>query len=94
MKVKVDKKLVEHVAKLARIKISEEEKDEFTSQFDSILNFFSKIDEIDTENIEPAFQPINLKNVLREDEVKEFEWDPLANTKHKENKYFKGPRII
>ena len=94
MKVKVDKKLVEHVAKLARIKISEEEKEEFTSQFDSILNFFSKIDEINTENIEPAFQPINLKNVLREDEVKEFDWDPLANTKHKENKYFKGPRIV
>ncbi len=94
MKVEVDKKLVEHVSKLARIKISEEEKEEFTSQFDSILNFFSKIDEVNTENVEPAFQPIDLKNVLRKDEVKKFDWDPLANTKHKENKHFKGPRIV
>jgi aspartyl-tRNA(Asn)/glutamyl-tRNA(Gln) amidotransferase subunit C len=94
MKVKADKELVEHVAKLARIKILEEEKAEFASQFNSILQFFSKIDEVNTENVEPAFQPINLKNVLREDEVKKFDWDPLANTKHKENKHFKGPKIV
>ena len=92
--MEISEEIVEHVARLARIKISKKERSKFAKQFKSILEFFSRIDEIDTGNVEPAFQPIDLKNVLREDEVKEFEWKPLANTRHKEEKYFKGPKIV
>ena len=92
--MKIDENIVEHVAKLARIKISENEKKIFVEQFNSIFELFSKIDEVDTKDVEPAFQPIDLKNAFRDDEAKKFEWDPLANTKHKEGKYFKGPKIV
>lgn len=92
--MKIEKTTVEHVSKLARIKISEEEIEKFANQFESILKFFSMIDEIKETDVEPAFQPIEIKNSYREDEAKKFEWDPLSNTRHKEGEYFKGPRVV
>lgn len=91
---KIDKELVKRVADNARLKLTEEEVEKFTKQLEDILSTFKEIDEVDTKNVEPSFHPQEIKNVLREDEVKKFDWNPLENTKHKEGKYFKGPRIV
>jgi aspartyl-tRNA(Asn)/glutamyl-tRNA(Gln) amidotransferase subunit C len=91
---KIDKALLEHVSKIARLELTEEEKEKFVKQLEDILKAFKKIDEVDTEKVKPSFHPIEIKNVMREDEVKTWKWEPLANTKHKEKKYFKGPRIV
>lgn len=91
---KIDKALLEHVSKIARLELTEEEKEKFVKQLEDILKAFKKIDEVDTTKVKPSFHPIEIKNVMREDEVKTWEWDPLANTKHKEERYFKGPRIL
>ncbi len=91
---KVDRKVVERVAKIARIRLTEEELDKFSKQMEGILDAFKQIDEVDTEKVVPSFHPQELKNDWREDESEQWKWDPLQNTKHKEGKYFKGPKIL
>ncbi len=91
---KIDKKLVERVAKVARLELSDEEVKKFTKQFSDILNACEELNQVNTEGVQPSFHPQELKNVWREDEVEAWEWDPLSNTKHKEKNYFKGPRIV
>jgi aspartyl-tRNA(Asn)/glutamyl-tRNA(Gln) amidotransferase subunit C len=91
---KIDKQTVKHVAKLARLNLSDEELEKFTKQLEDVLVAFKKIDSVDTKNVEPSFQPTELKNIWRDDVVEPWEWDPLANTKHKEKRFFKGPRIV
>ena len=92
----VDKKLLEHVAEVARIKLNEEEIRKFLPQLKESLEFFSKLKEIKTENVKPSFQPVELKNAMREDKEKEClpQEDALSLTEHKKGGYFKGPRAV
>lgn len=85
---------MEHVSKIARLELTEEEKEKYTKQLEDVLSAFKKIDEVETKDVPPSFHPIDLSNIWREDEVKEWKWNPLANTKHKEGKYFIGPRVV
>lgn len=91
---KIDKKLLERVAKVARLSLKEEEKEKFVKQLANILEAFKEIDKVDTAKTKPSFHPQDIKNVWREDEAKKWEWDALGNTELKEKRYFKGPRIV
>jgi len=91
---KIDKKLIENLSKIARVRLTEQEKEKFLKQMSRILDAFNDIDSADTEGVQPSFHPQELKNVWREDEVVPFEWNPLSNAKNKEGRYFKGPKII
>jgi len=62
---------VEHVANLARLELSEEEKAQFTEQLNGILKYAEKLNELDTEQIEPTSHVFELVNVMREDVKKE-----------------------
>ena len=66
-KVKVDRELLLKIASNARINLSEPEIKKFLPQLEAVLKSFSKLDEVDVSKEEPSFQPIVLKNVLRED---------------------------
>ena len=90
----VNEELVKRVAKIARLELTGEEIQRFTAQLRSILDAFKKIDEVGTEGVKPSFHPQQLSNDWREDEAKPWHWQPLSNTKHKEGKHFKGPRIV
>jgi len=90
---KIDRELLDHIAEVSRLKLTDEELERFTEQLKVILEAFREIDEVDTEGVEPSFHPSELKDVLREDEAKPWDWDPLGNSGHKENRQFKGPRI-
>jgi len=68
---KISKKEVEHIAKLARISLSEKEKDKFLKELSSILEFVSKLQEVDTSKIKPLSQITGLENVLEEDKIEE-----------------------
>lgn len=94
--MQVDKKLLEHVADVARIKLTEAEIERFLPQLREALEFFSRLKEVDTENIKPSFQPVEIRNALREDKEKEClsQEDALSLTEHKKDGYFKGPRAI
>ncbi|MEO3945714.1 Asp-tRNA(Asn)/Glu-tRNA(Gln) amidotransferase subunit GatC [Gorillibacterium sp. CAU 1737] len=63
-------KEVEHVAKLARLELTEEEKAMYTEQLNAILKYAEKIGSLDTDGVEPTYHAVELANVLREDEVR------------------------
>ena len=94
--MQIDKKLLEHVAEIARLKLSEEEIKKFLPQLKEALEFFSKLSEINTENVKPSFQPVEIKNVMRDDKEEQClsQEDALSLTEHKKNGYFKGPRVV
>ncbi len=94
--MEVNKELISKVAKNARLSLTDEEIKEFIPQFKEILESFKELNKINTEKIKPSFQPIEIKNVLREDTPKPCISTEiiLNNTKHKENNYFKGPRAL
>ncbi|SFL69294.1 aspartyl/glutamyl-tRNA(Asn/Gln) amidotransferase subunit C [Paenibacillus sp. 1_12] len=58
---------VEHVAKLARLELSEQEKQTFTEQMNAILKYADQLNELNTDNVEPTSHPVPLVNVMRED---------------------------
>lgn len=91
---KIDKELVNRVSSNARLKLSEEEIEKFTKQLEDILTAFKSLDEVNTDKVKPSFHPQEISDIYREDKAEKFDWDPLSNTKHKEGKYFKGPRIV
>ncbi len=94
--MKVDKKLIEKVASVARITLSEAEIEEYTPQISEVLKFFESIDKVDTKNVKPSFHPVDIRNHLRKDETHEplSNKDALANTEHKKDGFFKGPGAV
>jgi aspartyl-tRNA(Asn)/glutamyl-tRNA(Gln) amidotransferase subunit C len=89
----IDKRLVRRIVKIARLDLSENEVEKFTEQLKEILGAFKRLDDVDTKGIEPSFHPQEISNVLRDDLVTPWCWNPLENTEHREGRHFKGPRI-
>ncbi len=94
--VKVDEKLVREIALLARLDLTDEETKTFVPQFQDILKYFSILNELDTENVPPAYLSSANKSVVREDEVEasvptqEF----LANAPQAKDNYVVIPRVL
>lgn len=89
----INKKTLNRVAKIARLSLNEKEKEAFLKELNEVLEAFKKIEKIETKKTKPAFHPIELKNRMRKDKVREWDWNPLKNTEHREKDYFKGPKI-
>lgn len=68
--MRLSREIVDHVAMLARLGLSEEERERMREQLSSILEHVSRIQELDTEAIPPTAQVITLQNIWREDEVR------------------------
>jgi len=58
-----------HIAKLAKLRLSDEEVKKFGTQLSGVLEYFEQLSEVDTDNTEPTSQVTGLENVTREDEV-------------------------
>jgi len=92
----IDTNTVKYIAHLVRLGISEEEAQKFSGQFSSIIDYFDMLNEVDTENVPPASDITNNKNVLREDVAKpsmsreEF----LKNVPQSERGYVKVPTVL
>jgi aspartyl-tRNA(Asn)/glutamyl-tRNA(Gln) amidotransferase subunit C len=93
---RVSLKDVEHIALLAHINLSKEEKKIFTEQLNQILDYFGKIDEVDTEGVKPTFNVVEQTNVFREDTPKPSlkSESALSNAPEKEKGYFKTKKIV
>ncbi len=89
------KQQVEHVAKLARLDLTEEEKELYTKQLSKILDYIDQLNEVNTEGIEPMTQPIPTVNGMREDIVKKQldRSEVLSNAPHEEYGFFRVPKI-
>ncbi len=87
---------VNYVANLARIEIKEDEIDKFANQLSDILKYVEKLNEVDTENIEPMAHAVDIPTPLREDKVKNpsGKENALSNAPEKDGDYFKVPKII
>jgi aspartyl-tRNA(Asn)/glutamyl-tRNA(Gln) amidotransferase subunit C len=60
---------VEHIARLARVRLEPDEVDRLSRQLSSILDHFAALSAVDTEGVEPTAHPLPLANVMREDSV-------------------------
>ena len=87
---------VEHVAKLAKIKLSEEEIQSFVEQLGSILDYIHTLEKIDTSNVKAVAHVLSLQNVFREDQVESSEDSEmvLENAPERAGRYFKTPQIM
>lgn len=93
---KISKSDVEHVATLARLEITEEEKGKFTGQLGSILENFEKLDNAKTDDVETIHQINNQDNIAREDEIGE-KYDRkemLANAPEQEDGFIKVKAVF
>ncbi|MCM8772536.1 MAG: Asp-tRNA(Asn)/Glu-tRNA(Gln) amidotransferase subunit GatC [Candidatus Omnitrophica bacterium] len=92
----IKKEDVEYLGRLARIELTEEEKKKFEKELGKILEYISKLNEVNTENIEPTYHVLPLKNVFRDDipESSTSKEEILKNAPDKDDDFFKVPRII
>ena len=67
----IDKKDVRHIAHLARIELTPEEEERFTSEMSAILGFIEELNQADTEHTEPMVGETLLENVTRKDQERE-----------------------
>jgi aspartyl-tRNA(Asn)/glutamyl-tRNA(Gln) amidotransferase subunit C len=92
----ITRKDVEHIAELARLTFNEDELENFTHQLNQILDYMEKLNELDTENVEPLSHPVEGSNVFREDELKPsiLTYEALKNAPNKDEQFFKVPKVI
>jgi len=94
--MKIDQSLLEKVASLARLKLTKEEKNKFLPELNEVISAFEEIAKVDTKNTKSSFQPVELKNALREDKPKPClsQEEALSLTEHKKDGFFKGPKSV
>ena len=87
---------VEHVARLARLALSVEEKQRFTEQLNAILRYMEQLNEVHTEGVEPTAHVLDLVNVLRDDTTHQtLNADTaLANAPETAHHFFVVPRVV
>jgi aspartyl-tRNA(Asn)/glutamyl-tRNA(Gln) amidotransferase subunit C len=94
--MKITLKEVEHIARLARLKLTEEEKILYSEQLSKILDYIEKLNELDTTDVEPTSHVLPIKNVFREDtpEPSLSTDEALKNAPQRAGPYYRVPRII
>ena len=94
--MKVNKETIEHVANLARLNLTEQEKEKLTTEMESIISYVDKLNELDTSEVLPTAHVIPVKNVFREDKAeKSYDREKiLANAPSAEDGCFKVPKVV
>ncbi|MGZ3773719.1 MAG: Asp-tRNA(Asn)/Glu-tRNA(Gln) amidotransferase subunit GatC [Pseudobdellovibrionaceae bacterium] len=92
----IDKKTIEHIAKLARLHVTEQEAQEYSTQLAKALGHFEQISKINTAGVEPLVTPTEIESFWREDVVaQEFSPEEMtANAPSKAGNLFKVPPVI
>ncbi|XPV75372.1 MAG: Asp-tRNA(Asn)/Glu-tRNA(Gln) amidotransferase subunit GatC [Desulfovibrio sp.] len=94
--MKLTKDDVAKIATLARLDLSDEKQELFAGQLESILQYMDKLNEVDTEGVEPMYSPVDQVSVMREDVVvKEYTREEvLSNAPEGDGEFFIVPRIV
>ncbi|MHC4983344.1 MAG: Asp-tRNA(Asn)/Glu-tRNA(Gln) amidotransferase subunit GatC [Planctomycetota bacterium] len=92
----IDIELVRHIGKLSRIELTDDQVELFSRQLASILTYFGKLQELDTENVQPMAHAVELSNVFGDDRPAESlaADDALANAPQRDGDFFKVPKVI
>lgn len=94
--MKVTKEMIEHVANLARLNLTEAEKEKLTVEMENIISYVDKLNELDTSGVEQTQHVMPIINVLRKDEVQPsyYREKILSNAPSDENGCFKVPKVV
>jgi len=87
---------IEHVANLARLELTQEEKEKMTKELAAIIDFADKLSEVNTDGIQPTAHILDIKNVFRKDEVKpsyDVE-DIIRNAPESADNCIKVPKVV
>jgi len=87
---------VTHIARLARVGLSQDELSRFQNQLSQILDYFQRLQEADTENVPPTAHTLAMHSVMRDDEPKPSfdKEDILANAPHREGDLFRVRAVL
>ena len=87
---------IEHLAKLARLKLTDAEKELFSKQMGPVIKYIEKLSELDTKNVEPTAHVLGLNNVFRDDAVKKplTVQDPINDSPAHSKGHYEVPKII
>jgi aspartyl-tRNA(Asn)/glutamyl-tRNA(Gln) amidotransferase subunit C len=95
---KLKKADVEHVAKLAKLNLTPDEVEKFKAQLSDILGYINKLNEVNTDDVEPTSQTTGLVNVTRKDKLRKevglTQKQTLSGTKKSHNGYFVVPMVL
>ena len=96
MAERIDQEQVRKVAKLSRLELTESEIEEFTNQLGAILEYVEKMNELDTDNVQPLAHCLPVSNIFREDCAKESLGTEkiMANAPQRDEAFFKVPKIL
>ena len=96
MAKKIDIKTVDEIAHLARLEFNDEAKQGIITDMNRILDFVDKLNEVNTDTIEPLIYMTHEQNVLREDvpQITLTQKEALKNAPQKDTDYFKAPKVI
>ena len=94
--MEVNKKLIQDIAKLAKLEFDAKSTKEMKADLEKMLAFVDKLNEIDTDGVDPLIYMSDEINVLREDEITEetSQKDALKNAPSKDSDYFKVPTVL
>ena len=94
--MEINKEQVEHVARLARLEVSEDEKAMFARQLSGILTYMDQLKELDTKGVEPTATVLPTDNVFRDDNVRPSlpQEKALANAPDQADGFFRVPKIL
>ncbi len=94
--MKITRRQVEHVARLARLGLSDEEMERMQAQLDAILTYIDKLNQLDTRDVTPTSHVIPMTNVFREDVASPSlsQDQALANAPDRQDAFFRVPRIL
>ena len=94
--MKVNNKLVEHLAHLSRLDFDDDSKDKMKFDFEKMLDFVAKLEEVDTDNVVPLSYMSSELNVLREDKVEQVltQEQALQNAPVNDTDYIRIPKVI
>ena len=92
----IDLELVRHIGKLSRIELTAQQVQTFAGQLAAILEYFGKLQELDTSNVEPMAHAVEVHNVMAEDspQASLTPGQALANAPHRDGDFFKVPKVI
>lgn len=95
-RVEVTPDEVRHVAKLARLTLSEDDVEEYSKDLSAILDYVAKLDELETENVPPTSHVLKIRNIWRDDEPGTPSTAPmiLENAPKREKDFFQVPKIL
>jgi len=92
----IEKSDVEYVARLARLALTEEEKELYTTELNAVLGFMETLNQLDTTDVPPTTHVLDLQNVFRDDVVGVSmpTEEVVANAPEAEDGQFKVPKIM